>query len=224
MRRFSALVLAAAFIVGLAGCAENGNSTPPSSPQQTTGSTSTTTTTETVEEVTTTTESSREDTTTTATTTESKTQPSKTTTTTKPAVYTILTDKTVKTAHILSTKLKLGYDLNHFSIVRTLSKDEATKLNDLLHTSQVELREANNWVKFIPNRPNNYAVAVEFTDDTCMIIAIHFSENSVNWIATATTNEAFDEEGDYKDLPYQRGIAWGELGDTLLAFVLNSNS
>jgi hypothetical protein len=85
----------------------------------------------------------------------------------------ILSKKTIKNTYILSTKYP--NDLNNHCVVRTLSEQENALLTNLFNAPNVTFREERDgWVKYKPSRPNEYAIAIDFTDDTCMILAIHF--------------------------------------------------
>lgn len=127
--------------------------------------------------------------------------------------------KTIVNAHILSTEYP--NDLNDFVVVRTLSKKEITNLNNLSIFQNVITKNENNWVKFLPNCPNEYALAVEFTDDTSLIIAIHFTKDSGTYYIATATGGKFDKNSDYKELNYERCIASEKVGKYLCDIIFN---
>ena len=127
---------------------------------------------------------------------------------------TVLSEETIKNAYVLSTKHP--NDLSNFTIVRTLNDKANGTIENFLMEPNFETKSENEWVKFRPSHPNEYALAIEFMDDTCLIIAIHFSsESDTFYIATAKSNSKFNEKADYSSLEYQRGIASEELGKYL---------
>ena len=127
---------------------------------------------------------------------------------------TVLSEETIVNTYVLSTKHP--NDLGNFTIVRTLNDKANVTIENFLMAPNFEATTENEWVKFIPSRPNEYALAIEFMDDTCLIIAIHFSsESDTFYIATARSNGKFNEKADYSSLEYQRGIASEDLGKYL---------
>ena len=127
--------------------------------------------------------------------------------------------KTIVNAHILSTEYP--NDLNDFVVVRTLSKKEITNLNNLSIFQNVITKNENNWVKFLPNCPNEYALAVEFTDYTSLIIAIHFTKDSDTYYIATATGSKFDKNSDYRELDYERCIASEKVGKYLCDIIFN---
>lgn len=126
----------------------------------------------------------------------------------------VLSEKMIKNTYVLSTKHP--NDLSNFSIVRTLNDKANDIIENLFAAPNFASKSENEWVKFRPSRPNEYALAIEFTDDTCLIIAIHFTKDSdTYYIAEAESNGKFNEKADYSSLEYQRGIASEELGKYL---------
>lgn len=126
----------------------------------------------------------------------------------------VLSEKTIKNTYVLSTEHPK--DLSNFTVIRTLNDKANGIIENLLAAPNFASKSENEWVKFRPSRPNEYALAIEFTDDTCLIIAIHFTKDSdTYYIAEAESNSKFDEKADYSSLEYQRGIASEELGKYL---------
>lgn len=127
---------------------------------------------------------------------------------------TVLSEEIITNAYVLSTKHP--NNLSKFTVVRTLNDKANTIIENLLREPNFASKSENEWVKFRPSRPNEYALAIEFMDDTCLIIAIHFSsESDTFYIATAKSNSKFDEKADYSSLDFQRGIASKDLGKYL---------
>lgn len=125
-----------------------------------------------------------------------------------------LSQQIIVNTYVLSTKHP--NDLSNFTVVRTLNDKANTLIENLLREPNFEPKSENEWVKFVPSRPNEYALAIEFMDGNCLIIAIHFSsESGTYYIATAESNGKFDKNADYSSLEYQRGIASEELGEYL---------
>ncbi len=215
MKRFFILVLAWLLILSLVSCAQNQPAN--SSFEQTTNNPNTSNTTVTVNPTTTIS----------STSTERKTTTSKVITTTVPHIYHILSKKTIKTTYLLSTKQP--NDLNNHCLVRTLSEQENATLNGFLDDPNVLLVGEElglPWIKHIPGRPNEYALIIEFMDDTCMILALHFDNNnkSTYWIAAAETNAPYNEEAKYIDLKYIKGIAKLKFAEYLFDIIYNYNS
>jgi len=126
----------------------------------------------------------------------------------------VLSEKMIKNTYVLSTKHP--NDLSNFTVVRTLNDKANGLIENLLAAPNFASKSENEWVKFMPSRPNEYALAIEFTDDTCLIIAIHFTKDSdTYYIAEAESNTKFDEKADYSSLDFQRGIASEDLGKYL---------
>lgn len=126
----------------------------------------------------------------------------------------VLSEKMIKNTYVLSTKHP--NNLSNFTVERTLNDKANVTMENLLASPNFASKSENEWVKFSPSRPNEYALAIEFTDDTCLIIAIHFTKDSdTYYIATAKSNSKFDEKADYASLEYQRGIASEDLGKHL---------
>ena len=126
----------------------------------------------------------------------------------------VLSEKTIKNTYVLSTEHP--NDLSDFTVIRTLNDKANGIIENLLAAPNFASKSENEWVKFRPSRPNEYALAIEFTDDTCLIISIHFTKGSdTYYIATAESNSKFNEKADYSSLEYQRGIASEELGKYL---------
>lgn len=127
---------------------------------------------------------------------------------------TVLSEETIVNTYVLSTEHP--NNLSNFTIVRTLNDKANGTIENFLMAPNFETKSESEWVKFIPSRPNEYALAVEFMDDTCLIIAIHFSsESDTFYIATAKSNSKFNEKADYSSLEYQRGIASEDFGKYL---------
>ena len=126
----------------------------------------------------------------------------------------VLSEKMIKNTYVLSTKHP--NNLDNFTVVRTLNDKANGIIENLLAAPNFASKNENEWVKFRPSRPNEYALAIEFTDDTCLIIAIHFTKDSdTYYIAEAESNSKFDEKADYSSLDFQRGIASEDLGKYL---------
>ena len=126
----------------------------------------------------------------------------------------VLSEKMIKNTYVLSTEHP--NDLSNFTVVRTLNDKANVIIENLLAAPNFTSKSENEWVKFRPSRPNEYALAIEFTDDTCLIIAIHFTKGSdTYYIATAESDTKFDEKADYASLEYKRGIASEDLGKYL---------
>ena len=217
MKKLLSLALVFVFIVGLVGCTKNEPTISHPSFEETMSnhsahSTSTTSITQ----------SFTADTSTTSTPAESESTQRETVATTARRYDDVLSEKTIKSTYILSTKYP--NDLNNHCIVRTLSEQENALLTNLFNAPNVTFREERDgWAKFIPSRPNEYAMAIDFTDDTCMILAIHFNENNsyTYYIATAMTNDKYDQETDYKELEFKRYIANSEFGEYLRDIIFN---
>lgn len=132
----------------------------------------------------------------------------------------VLSEKTIKNTYVLSTEHPK--DLSNFTVIRTLNDKANGIIENLLAAPNFASKSENEWVKFRPSRPNEYALAIEFTDDTCLIIAIHFTKDSdTYYIAEAESNSKFDEKADYSSLEYQRGIASEDLGKYLGDVIFN---
>ena len=132
----------------------------------------------------------------------------------------VLSEKTIKNTYVLSTKHP--NNLSNFTVVRTLNDKANGIIENLISSPNVASKSENEWVKFRPSRPNEYALAIEFADDTCLIIAIHFSKDSdTYYIATADTNSNFNATADYSSLEYQRGIASEDFGKYLRNLTFN---
>lgn len=126
----------------------------------------------------------------------------------------VLSEKMIKNAYVLSTEHP--NDLSNFTVIRTLNDKANGIIENLLAAPNFASKSEKEWVKFRPSRPNEYALAIEFTDDTCLIIAIHFTkESDTYYIAEAESNSKFDAKADYSSLDFQRGIASEELGKYL---------
>ena len=133
---------------------------------------------------------------------------------------TVLSEKVIKSTYILSTKKP--YDLSSFKVERVVNDKANVLIENLISSPNVANKSENGWVKFSPSHPNEYALAIDFTDGTCLIIAVHFTkEGRTYYIATAQSNSPFDAQADYTTLHYQRGIASAELGKYLGDLTVN---
>ena len=131
-----------------------------------------------------------------------------------------LSEKIVVNTYVLSTRHPNS--LSSFTVVRTLSNKENGLLENLLREPNFLPKSEYDWVKFAPNHPNDYALAIEFMDDTWLMIALHFSSGSDTfYIATAKSDGKFDAKAGYSSLKFQRGIATEDIGIYLRNLTFN---
>ena len=106
-----------------------------------------------------------------------------------------------------------------FTVSKTYTDNKLKQLKAFLTTEYCEEKEADNWVKFNPAKPNNTKLALVLSDGTTMIINKHFTEGSPYYIAIGTVEESFDTEKDYSDIEYTRYIAKAVFGEFLKSII-----
>ncbi len=109
--------------------------------------------------------------------------------------------------------------------MRMLSEEENAQLTNLINTPNTMISGEYGWIKHKPNSPHEYALALEFTDDTCMILAIHFRKDDATrfCISATMTNEKYNQEVKYGELEFTRYFASSKLGNYLYDIVFNYN-
>lgn len=130
---------------------------------------------------------------------------------------TSLTDSDIKEIYVLSRPSKGQID--KFTVSKTYTDNKLKQLKAFLTTEYCEEKEADNWVKFNPAKPNQTKLALVLSDGTTMIINIHFTEDPPYYIAIAETDESFDPEKDYTDIEYTRYIAKAAFGEFLKSII-----
>ena len=130
---------------------------------------------------------------------------------------TSLTDSDIKEIYVLSRPSKGQID--KFTVSKTYTDNKLKQLKAFLTSEYCEEKEADNWGKFNPAKPNNSKLALSLSDGTTMIINIHFTEGSPYYIAIGTVEESFDPEKDYSDIEYTRYIAKAVFGEFLKSII-----
>lgn len=135
----------------------------------------------------------------------------------KSEAATSLIDSDIKEIYVLSRPSKGQID--KFTVSKTYTNNKLKQLKAFLTTEYCEEKEADNWVKFNPAKPNNTKLALVLSDGITMIINIHFTEGSPYYIAIGTVEESFDTEKDYSDIEYTRYIAKAVFGEFLKSII-----
>lgn len=129
-----------------------------------------------------------------------------------------LTDRVVKQLYVLKRDDPIT---DKFLISKTLEGNDAKRMGKFLNTAHLEAKTANNWVKFNPARPNNYAIAIRLDNNATIMINIHFSpdDSTRYYVAIGKTEQGFNIENEYAGLNYERYIASDEFGEFLINLI-----
>lgn len=131
---------------------------------------------------------------------------------------TSLIDSEIKEIYVLSGPGKGQID--KFTVSKTYTDNKLKQLKAFLTTEYCEEKEAGNWVKLNPAKPNQTKLALVLSDGSTMLINIHFTESSpVYYIAIGTVEESFDPEKDYSQAEYTRYIAKAVFGEFLKSII-----
>lgn len=130
---------------------------------------------------------------------------------------TSLTDSDIKEIYVLSRPSKGQID--KFTVSKTYTDNKLKQLKAFLTTEYCEEKEADNWVKFNPAKPNQTKLALVLSDGGTMLISIHFTEDPPYYIAIAETEESFDPEKDYSQAEYTRYLAKAAFGEFLKSII-----
>lgn len=107
-----------------------------------------------------------------------------------------------------------------FTVSKTYTDNKLKQLKAFLTTEYCEEKEAGNWVKLNPAKPNQTKLALVLSDGSTMLINIHFTESSpVYYIAIGSVEESFDPEKDYSQAEYTRYIAKAVFGEFLKSII-----
>lgn len=136
----------------------------------------------------------------------------------KSEAATSLIDSDIKEIYVLSKSSKGQKD--KFTVSKTYTDNKLKQLKSFLTTEYCEEKEAGNWVKLNPAKPNKTKLALVLSDGSTMLINIHFTESSpVYYIAIGTAEESFDPEKDYSQAEYTRYIAKALFGEFLKSII-----
>lgn len=131
---------------------------------------------------------------------------------------TSLINSDIKEIYVLTKSSKGQKD--KFTVSKTYTDNKLKQLKAFLTTEYCEEKEADNWVKFNPAKPNQTKLVLVLSDGSTMLINIHFYDGSAPYyIAIGTDKNSFNPENDYSDTEYTRYVAKAAFGEFLKSII-----